>query len=33
MKAAGLPVISLGDSDRVRVGDIVHAIGNGHPPT
>ena len=28
VEAAGLPVLSLGDSDRVRVGDIVLAIGN-----
>ncbi len=26
--AAGLPVLTLGDSDRVRVGDVVLAIGN-----
>ncbi|HEY3038388.1 MAG TPA: Do family serine endopeptidase [Pyrinomonadaceae bacterium] len=26
--ATGLPVLALGDSDRVRVGDIVLAIGN-----
>jgi Do/DeqQ family serine protease len=26
--ATGLPVLALGDSDRVRVGDVVLAIGN-----
>src|SRR6185436_9535549 len=26
--AANLPVLALGDSDRVRVGDVVLAIGN-----
>jgi len=26
--AGGLPVLALGDSDRVRVGDVVLAIGN-----
>jgi len=26
--ASGLPVLNLGDSDRVRVGDVVLAIGN-----
>jgi S1-C subfamily serine protease len=26
--AGGLPVLSLGDSDRTRVGDVVLAIGN-----
>ncbi|HEX8136888.1 MAG TPA: DegQ family serine endoprotease [Pyrinomonadaceae bacterium] len=26
--AQGLPVLSLGDSDRVRVGDVVLAVGN-----
>jgi Do/DeqQ family serine protease len=26
--AAGLPSLSLGDSDRVRVGDVVLAVGN-----
>jgi serine protease Do len=28
VEASGLPVLSLGDSDKVRVGDIVLAIGN-----
>jgi Do/DeqQ family serine protease len=28
IEAKGLPVLSLGDSDRVRVGDIVLAVGN-----
>lgn len=28
VNASGLPVLQLGDSDRVRVGDIVLAIGN-----
>jgi Do/DeqQ family serine protease len=26
--ASGLPVLTLGDSDRVRVGDVVLAVGN-----
>ena len=26
--ASGLPVLPLGDSDRVRVGDVVLALGN-----
>ena len=28
LEASGLPVLSLGDSDRTRVGDVVLAIGN-----
>jgi Do/DeqQ family serine protease len=28
IEASGLPVLSLGDSDRMRVGDVVLAIGN-----
>ena len=28
VEASGLPVLSLGDSDRTRVGDVVLAIGN-----
>ncbi|HZE68255.1 MAG TPA: Do family serine endopeptidase [Pyrinomonadaceae bacterium] len=28
VNASGLPVLSLGDSNRVRVGDVVLAIGN-----
>jgi serine protease Do len=28
ISADGLPVLSLGDSDRVRVGDVVLAVGN-----
>ena len=28
LDATGLPVLSLGDSDRTRVGDVVLAIGN-----
>ena len=28
IEASGLPVLALGDSDRVRVGDVVLAIGN-----
>jgi Do/DeqQ family serine protease len=28
ISASGLPVLSLGDSDRVRVGDVALAIGN-----
>lgn len=28
INAAGLPLLALGDSDRVRVGDVVLAIGN-----
>ena len=28
LDASGLPVLSLGDSDRTRVGDVVLAIGN-----
>jgi serine protease Do len=28
VKAAGLPVLPFGDSDRVRVGDVVLAVGN-----
>ena len=28
VEAAGLPVLPLGDSERVRVGDIVLAVGN-----
>ncbi|HJT67500.1 MAG TPA: Do family serine endopeptidase [Pyrinomonadaceae bacterium] len=28
VKANGLPVLALGDSDRTRVGDVVLAIGN-----
>lgn len=28
LEASGLPVLSMGDSDRTRVGDVVLAIGN-----
>ncbi len=28
IEASGLPVLALGDSDRVRVGDVVLAVGN-----
>jgi serine protease Do len=28
VEASGLPVLPLGDSDRVRVGDVVLAVGN-----
>ncbi len=28
VEASGLPVLALGDSDRVRVGDVVLAVGN-----
>src|SRR4029434_23300 len=28
IETQGLPVLPLGDSDRVRVGDIVLAVGN-----
>ncbi len=28
IEATGLPVLSLGDSDKVRVGDVVLALGN-----